>query len=192
MNNMKNKVDPKNITNFHRTDAELEAFMVFSIAVAGKNANKTANLIAKVLKGAKPDETPFQYLRRIPLDDHLRFWRVGQYRRILPALEGVMKLNLRTCTMGDLIKVHGVGPKTANMFLLHSRPNHQGAVLDTHILRWMREVHGVKTPKQTPSGKRYDELEETARFLISESFPKMSLADADLLIWKTMSGNNDE
>ena len=188
---MSNEVDPKNITNFHRTDAQLETFMVFSIAVAGKNANQTANLIAKLLKGTKRDETPFEYFKRIPLDDRLRFWRVGQYRRILPALEGVMKLDLRTCTMGDLLKVHGIGQKTANMFLLHSRPNHQGAVLDTHVLRWMREIHGIKTPKQTPSGKRYDELEETARFLISESFPKMSLADADLLIWKTMSGNNE-
>ena len=52
---MSNEVDPKNITNFHRTDAQLEAFMVFSIAVAGKNANQTANLIAKLLKGAKRD-----------------------------------------------------------------------------------------------------------------------------------------
>jgi thermostable 8-oxoguanine DNA glycosylase len=184
-------VDPLNITNFDRTDAELEAFMVFSLAVAGKNANQTANLIGKVLGEAKSNESPFQFLRRIPLDDHLRFWKVGQYRRILPALEGVMKLDLRTCTMEDLLKVHGIGPKTANMFLLHSRPNHEGAVLDTHILRWMREVHGVKTPKQTPSGKRYDELEELARWLINESFPHLSLADADLLIWKTMSGNNE-
>jgi len=189
---MKTKVDPKNITNFNRTDGELEAFMIFSIAVAGKNATRTANLIADVLHQAEQNETPFQFLRRIPLDDHLRFWRVGQYRRIIPALEGVMKLDLRTCTMGDLLKVHGIGPKTANMFLLHSRPNHQGAVLDTHILRWMREVHGVKTPKQTPSGRRYDQLEKVATQLIRESFPQMSLADADLLIWKTMSGNNDE
>jgi len=117
---MKTKVDPKNITNFNRTDGELEAFMVFSIAVAGKNANQTANLIAKLLKGAESDESPFQFLRRIPLDDHLRFWRVGQYRRILPALEGVMKLDLRTCTMGDLLKVHGIGPT----YRYAESPNH--------------------------------------------------------------------
>ena len=187
---MKTNIDPKNITNFNRTDGELEAFMVFSIAVAGKNANQTSGLVANMLRGAKPDESPFEYFKRIALDLHLRFWKVGQYRRILPALEGVMKLNLRTCTMGDLIKVHGIGPKTANMFLLHSRPNHKGAVLDTHILRWMREIHGVKTPKQTPSGSRYDKLERVAMHLISTSFPKLTLADADLLIWKIMSGND--
>jgi thermostable 8-oxoguanine DNA glycosylase len=185
-------VDPLNITNFQRTDAELESFMVFSIAVAGKNARQTATLIAKVLKEAKPDETPFDYLKRIPLDDHLRFWKVGQYKRIVPAIQGVMKLNLRTCTMGDLIKVHGIGPKTANFFLLHSRPNHEGAVLDTHILRWMREVHGIKTPKQTPSGKRYDQLEKQARGLIASSFPHLCLADADLFIWKMMSNNEQD
>lgn len=184
-------VDPLNITNFQRTDAELQSFIIFSIAVAGKNARQTATLIANVLHEAEQGETPFQFLRRTPLEDHLRFWRVGQYKRIIPATQGVMKLNLRTCTMGDLLKVHGIGPKTANMFLLHSRPNHEGAVLDTHILRWMREVHGVKTPKQTPSGKRYDELEKVATQLIRESFPHLSLADADLLIWKTMSGNDE-
>jgi thermostable 8-oxoguanine DNA glycosylase len=187
---MSNNVDPKNITNFHRTDAQLESFMVFAIAVAGKKASMTADLISKVLRGSKPEETPFDYLKRIPLLDHLRFWKVGQYNRILPALLGVIKLNLRTCTMGDLLKVHGIGPKTANFFLLHSRPNHEGAVLDTHILRWMRETHGVKTPKQTPSGSRYDKLERVAMHLISTSFPKLTLADADLLIWKIMSGND--
>jgi len=55
----------------------------------------------------------------------------------------------------------------------------------------MREVHGVKTPKSTPSGKRYDQLERVATQLIRESFPQMSLADADFFIWKTMSGNNE-
>lgn len=186
---MKTNIDPKNITNFQRTDAELESFMVFSIAVAGKKASMTADLISKVLGEARPEETPFDYLKRIPLLDHLRFWKVGQYNRILPALLGVMKINLRTCTMGDLLKVHGIGPKTANFFLLHSRPNHEGAVLDTHILRWMRETHGVKTPKQTPSGKRYDQLEKQARELIASSFPHLCLADADLFIWKMMSNN---
>lgn len=188
---MKNKIDPKNITNFQRTDEELESFIIFAIAVAGKKASKTADLIAKVLGEAKPDETPFEFIKRIPLEDHLRFWRVGQYKRIVPAITGAMKLNLRTCTMADLLKIHGIGPKTANFFLLHSRPNHEGAVLDTHILRWMREVHGVKTPKQTPSGKRYDELEALARELIGQSFPHLSLADADLFIWKMMSKNDE-
>jgi thermostable 8-oxoguanine DNA glycosylase len=184
-------INPKEITNYNRTDSELEAFMLFSIAVAGKNAAQTANLIGNVLRESETNETPFQYLKRILLEDHLRFWKVGQYRRIVPAILGVMKLNLRTCTMGDLLKVHGIGYKTANMFLLHSRPNHVGAVLDTHILRWMREVHGVKTPKSTPSGKRYDDLQKLALKFISRSFPNLSLADADLLIWKTMSGNNE-
>ena len=63
-------------------------------------------------------------------------------------------------------------------------------MLDVHILRWMREVHGIKTPKQTPSGKRYEDLEQQAIALIGKSYPNLSLADADLLIWKMMSGND--
>jgi thermostable 8-oxoguanine DNA glycosylase len=187
---MKQLIDPKQLTNFNRTDAELEALAIFSVAVASKNALTTANLIGKVLGEAKENESPFDFLSRIPLEDHLRFWRVGQYGRIIPAIRGVMKLNLRTCTMADLLAVHGIGLKTANMFLLHSRPDHKGAVLDVHILRWMREVHGIKTPKQTPSGKRYEDLEQQAIALIGQSYPNLSLADADLLIWKMMSGND--
>ena len=50
---MKKLIDPKQLTNFNRTDAELEALAIFSIAVASKNALTTANLIGKVLGEAK-------------------------------------------------------------------------------------------------------------------------------------------
>jgi thermostable 8-oxoguanine DNA glycosylase len=188
---MKTKVDPKQITNFQRTDEELQSFMLFAIAVAGKKALTTAQKINYVLNGKELNETPFDYLKRIPLNHHLRVWKIGQYNRIYSAIKGVMELNLRTCSLDDLMKVRGIGPKTANFFLLHSRPNYRGAVLDTHILRWMWEVHGVRTPKSTPQGKSYNKFAALAEELIGRSFPSLSLADADLLIWKMMSGNNE-
>ena len=61
------------------------------------------------------------------------------------------KLDLRTCTREDLMDVYGVGPKTARFFLLHTREFCDEVVLDTHILRWMRERCDVKeAPKNTP------------------------------------------
>jgi thermostable 8-oxoguanine DNA glycosylase len=71
---------------------------------------------------------------------YLRIVRAGQYARIAAAFRGVLSLNLRTCTVADLEAVHGIGPKTARMFLLHSRPAQRVAVLDTHILAWLRSA----------------------------------------------------
>ena len=167
---------------------------MFAVAVAGKKATQTADKIHTFLGWSKTYETPFGFLSRLKRDQHLdtclRHLKIGQYKRIHNAYLGILHLDLSTCSFDHLIRVRGIGPKTANFFLLHSREGYSGVVLDTHILRWMREVHGIKTPKQTPSGKRYEDLEQQAITLIGQSYPNLSLADADLLIWKMMSGND--
>jgi len=56
-------------------------------------------------------------------------------------------LDLATCSVSDLEKIRGIGPKTARMFVLCARPNQKLAVLDTHILSFMREELGINTPK---------------------------------------------
>jgi thermostable 8-oxoguanine DNA glycosylase len=188
------KIEPSNITNFRRDQSELEAFAMFAIAVAGKKAAQTADKIHTFLGWSKTYETPFGFLSRLKKDEHmdvcLRHLKIGQYKRIHNAFLGIMNLDLSTCTFDDLIRVRGIGPKTANFFLLHSREGYSGAVLDTHILRWMREVHGVPTPKSTPQGKSYLKYAALAENLIRSSYPDKSLADADLIIWRKMSENN--
>jgi hypothetical protein len=188
------KIDPAKITNFRRDQDELEAFALFAIAVAGKKANQTAEKIYTLLGWAKSNETPFGFLSRLKRDEHLeiclRHLKIGQYNRISNAYSGILNLDLSSCTFDDLIRVRGIGPKTANFFLLHSREGYSGVVLDTHILRWMREVHGVDTPKSTPQGKSYQKYASLAEQLIRTSYPDKSLADADLIIWKELSGNN--
>jgi thermostable 8-oxoguanine DNA glycosylase len=83
--------------------------------------------------------------------------------------------------------ITGVGPKTARFFILHTRPNQTMAVLDTHILKYLRDK-GHTTQKVTPpAGKKYDELEQ---IVIAEAKASgMSQPDFDLHIWKTYSGN---
>jgi hypothetical protein len=91
---------------------------------------------------------------------YLRIVRAGQYARIAAAFRGVLSLNLRTCTVADLEAVHGIGPKTARMFLLHSRPAQRVAVLDTHILAWLAQCGVADVPRSTPpAGKHYERLE---------------------------------
>lgn len=185
-------IDPKRITNFERTDAELEEFALFCVLVAGKNSDNAAALTAKMLRGAYVNkQTPFQYLRDLGdgLVNYLVANRCGQYRRIEAAFRGLLTVpDLRKVTVDELEEIHGIGPKTARFFVLHSQPGAKHAVLDTHILNWMRRYY-EDAPAITPTaGGKYREWEHRAMGLISAVFPHLSYADADLLIWTMVSG----
>ena len=187
-------IDPKNITNFNRTEAELQEFLLFCIVVAGKNSHQQAIKLEKFIEGIKCRgySTPFGNLDSILLDSEI--WqrlnevKMGQYTRITKSFREVSRLrNLTTITVTELEKVKGIGAKTARFFVLHSRPNQNLAVLDTHILRWLREDLGHNAPKATPSLKRYLELEQV--FLAEAAKRGMSPDALDLDIWKSRAQN---
>jgi thermostable 8-oxoguanine DNA glycosylase len=187
-----NTVVPTDITNYNRTDVELQTFWLFCVLVAGKNSDTTAKLVKKLLNN-RGDMTPFEFiksLKLVELHNYLVSHRVGQYDRIKKALFFSARLNLRTCTRDDLLEIHGVGPKTARFFLLHTREFCDEVVLDTHILRWMREKCGIKdAPKNTPQNpEKYAKFAGLCKYLIEQHFPGLSLAQADLMIWTQMSG----
>jgi hypothetical protein len=187
-------INPNNITNFERTDSELQSFWLFSLFVAGKNSDYAANCLAKLL--AKTEEqTPFEYLDKLGetgVHNALVAAKVGQYGRLTKAIMQSLRLDLRSCTLMDLMNVFGCGPKTARFFLLHTRPDCECAVLDTHILAWMRN-HGFETPKATPQNKKdYIYLERAFLSLAKSIYPQMSIAQIDLLIWMKQSGRLDD
>jgi endonuclease III len=182
-------IEPTKITNFERTDRELEMFWLYSLMVAGKNADNTARCLNKMLDST--DLSPFEYMKANQNDLHnvLVANRVGQYNRLEKAIRQSLDLNLRTFTLEELLAIHGVGNKTARFFLLHTRRNMQLVVLDIHILSYLRERWGLDVPKNTPHDKaKYAALAKTAVALIREDYPDLSLADADLLIWTQQSG----
>ena len=181
-------IQPTQVTNFNRTDDELQTFWIYSIVVAGKPSDWASRVVTKFLKNRK-HMTPFYYIASMGygLRNTLVANRVGQYNRITLALEQSLDLDLQTCTVEDLESIYGVGPKTARFFLLHTREDVECAVLDTHILAWMRSF-GIDTPTATPNGEKYADLEAIALRLMKSEFPGMSIADADLLIWSMMSG----
>ena len=187
-------IDPKNITDFNRTDNQLEMFWLFCIAVAGKNSDTTSKLLSLMFYARQ--DSPFDYLRDLGqtgIHNMLVVNRSGQYRRISKAFTQSLDLDLRTCTLEDLLSIYGVGPKTARFFLLHSREDCQHAVLDTHILKWMKD-HGIdNAPDTTPQNKKtYIEYENMFYLLVQHYFPGLSLAQADLLIWTQQSGRLNE
>ena len=189
---METLIDPTDITNYNRTDVELQSFWLFCILVAGKNSDTTSRLVVKLLKD-RGDKTPFEFIKSLRLSEphnYLKAHKTGQYDRIRKALYFSSKLDLRTCTREDLMNVYGVGPKTARFFLLHTREFCDEVVLDTHILRWMREKCGIKeAPKNTPQNpEKYAQFAGLCKYLMEQHYTGLTLAQADLMIWTEMSG----
>ena len=94
------------------------------------------------------------------------------------------KNRLKSVTIEELESVDGIGSKTSRFFTLHSRPNQQIAVLDTHILKYMASK-GYKVPKSTPPKNKYGAIEE--QFIQLAKDNNMSVADFDLQVWRSYS-----
>lgn len=186
-------LDPKHITNYNRSDNELQIFWLFCILVAGKNSDTTNNALSRIVHDLNSWENVFDAIHKIGyegLKDILRKHRTGQYERISKAIWQSLNLDLRNCALNDLTKIHGVGPKTARFFLLHTREFCDEIVLDIHILKWLREKCGIENiPENTPQNlNKYNELAEICKKLMIDHYPGLSLASIDLLIWTEMSG----
>jgi thermostable 8-oxoguanine DNA glycosylase len=187
-------VDPKNITNYNRTDSELETFWLFCLFVAGKNSDTASIKLSQFLSDMTPWDTPFSYLKEIDIHNKLLSTKSGQYTRLSIAIKQSIDLDLRNCDLNDLLCIYGVGPKTARFFLLHTRENLEYAVLDTHILKWVRNHSGYEdAPKDTPQNQQdYDKWSSIAISLMKDSYPDLSFADIDLLIWTEISGRLED
>ena len=184
-------IDPSDVIKFDRTEAELQEWWLFSVLVAGKTAITQARLLDRFLTdNGQPGDAPFDVVRRLvangTLELRMREARLGQYTRLARCFSDSLMLDLKTCTIEQLEAVHGVGPKTARMFLMHSRPDQRVAALDTHILKHLGE-HGHAVPKATPTGAKYRELE--AAFLALADAAGQTPSDYDLTIWKSYARN---
>jgi thermostable 8-oxoguanine DNA glycosylase len=191
-------ITPTSITNYNRTEAELEEFLLFSIMVAGKNSQQTAKKLDSFLFATMGLISPLDWIANLvkikenkisstdPLMVCMKNHKLGQYNRLFSAFTGILQFKgrLSSVTVQELESVKGIGPKTARFFLLHSRPNQEIAVLDTHILHWMRD-NGIQAPKTTPSGEKYLKFEKM--FIDIAKKNDISIADLDLRIWTVYS-----
>lgn len=185
-------ITPATITNYDRTEEELEEFLMFAILVAGKSAEQQAKKLDEFLKRCMYPQIgkPFAHIEYLTknnwLEIHMKEFKLGQYQRIGKAFREILKFKgkLKTVTIQELESIPGIGSKTARFFVLHSRPDARVAVLDTHILRWLRD-QGYDAPKATPPKKKYGLLEQI--FLTEAWKREMTPADLDLTIWKEYS-----
>jgi thermostable 8-oxoguanine DNA glycosylase len=188
-------VDPFELTKFDRTDAELEELLIFSLLAAGKRADFAVRKMELLLtESGYEGRSPLQKLALFEkyagsLGPLLLHVKTGQYKRLIEALSSCIYLfverefSLRTVKLDELETIPGLGPKTARLFLLHSRPHQRVAPLDTHLLAWLREQGVENVPRSTPpAGKTYRRLE--AEFLSLCDQLGMAPCDLDLAIWR--------
>lgn len=184
-------VDPFDITKYNRTQAELEELLLFCISVAGKNARVTSHNLERFLNDASQEfsidrDCVFDIIvacaKQDNLGERLRDYGFGCWRNREKSFLDLVNsgIDLSTCSRDELLQIRGIGMKTASFFLLHSRPNLEIACLDVHILAYLR-AQGYDVPQQSPSGKKYLEVEQV--FLKEAKRHDMSIADFDLKLW---------
>lgn len=181
-------IDPYNITNFNRSDEELWEFLIFTIAVAGKTARVIARSVDDFLFNSPestyhPRATLVRMIQNNSVQSNLRRARTGKYGLLEKSINYIIanKIDLYNSTPGDLDAIPGVGPKTARFFIVHSRPNQNYAVIDTHVTKWLSEL-GYTVGNIV---KEYPQLE--SYFLAETRARGMTVSDMDLKIWTAYS-----
>lgn len=193
-------INAKDIIKFNRTDEELEELALFLIAVAGKKADTVAKQLHTFLSiyDDKGRMTPFAVVKyrltsqAMSLEQQLKLHGFGCQTRLARAFKETTEsgLNLRTCSLEDLMKIHGIGRKSASCFLAWTRPKVQVAMLDTHLMKYIRNEMGYSdAPKATPSSKKqYDYYEKL--YLDHCKEKKVNPTEYDLQIWKSYAYKN--
>ena len=191
-------IDPYKITNYNRNQYELEEFLLFCIVVAGKTAYIQAQklndfLVSVNTRLCMPEYiNPFQSLKSAEqhgiLMEEIQKAKLGQYKKIYAGFKYISEhnLDLRKTTTDQLELVPGVGMKSSRFFLLHSDETYKDniAILDTHILKFIKENIDNRAPKSTPTIRvTYKYWEDV--FLYWCELNNKNVADFDLEVWKS-------
>lgn len=193
-------INPTEVTNFNRSQAQTEQFALFAILVAGKNsdvaAKKLEEICFKVFQESDGRRDVLTWIienheHRHEIQDFFKSHNTGQHTRIGTHIDK-MRFEIKKKILLKLpveVLEKKMGPKTARFFMLHSIKDCECIPLDTHILSWMRD-NGADVPSATPKpGKRYREIEEECLAMFKELLPEgKSVAEKDLMVWMKQSG----
>jgi len=170
-------------------DRELQARLIFSVVVAGKNAAFARNVIDKLF--GKYKALPFDVIKRWvkngELLSRLKEARSGNYGKLNKCLPQLITVNPRTVTLDELEQIKGIGPKTSRFYHLWIGKNTRCAALDVHILKFLRQL-GHDAPKNTPTGRKYKELEEAFLAECERRHTTPNQLDAD--VWTAYSSKD--
>lgn len=188
-------INPAEVTNYNRTQSELEEFILFCINVAGKKSAIEAPKLEVFIERAKnitKETTPFNCIKKLiklgRLNEIMHWAKLSPYAQRYNSYVAVAKIkDLQTVTLNRLLQVPGIGLKTARFFLSHSREDFDEPMLDTHILRFLRDQGYVDAPKSTPTNENTYHYFANIFKNIARQLGK-SVTDLDLEIWKQYSG----
>lgn len=177
-----------------------EAFFIFTLLVGGGRSarameRKLEQILAHRTRWPTPRdlEPPSRMLRRWRkldiIDMKLREIRTGQYARVGRALEWWLENGPDVTDRGlrspaPLEAIPGIGPKSARFFLLYRREGVRVAVLDRHVLRFLRSIGVAGTPRG------YRELE--GEVLKVADHLGMSSMVLDDIIWRHYALGEDD
>lgn len=169
----------------------LQYKLIYSCIVAGKSAKFAETVMDKLFP--ETNTLPFDLIltwgKHGVLLDILKEARTGNYTKLGHCLSQIIQLDPATCTIEDLEAIRGIGPKTSRFFMLWTRENAQYAALDTHVLKFLREL-GYNAPKSTPTGKKYRELEKV--FLEEAARRGKTPRELDAEVWNSYSNWEDK
>lgn len=189
-------LDVRDVTKYDRSLSELEEFILFCFLNHGKNAEMQIQKLDSFLKSTRSlakdaSLTPFECVRFLIdcdlLEIYTRKAKLGQYKYVVdPGFREIVTcgIDLRACSCEDLEKIKGLSFKSSRYFILHSRPSQKLAVLDRHILKYLREIGHESAPKNAPQNyKQYRYWEGI--FLKECEKRNVDPANFDLEIWKS-------
>ena len=175
---------------------------MFGVLAAGKSSSVQAKKLNDFLSTPMPtkdqvldpsaEPSPFGWLSALKAEDLIgpmaRRHKLGKYTRVvLPCFRSLAEKPVDVMDTGleELKAIPGVGPKTAEFFLLHTDEGFCGAALDTHILDWLGG-QGYEVPDASPQGEQdYARLRRACR---EEARKRgMTTAELDSIIWKSKS-----
>lgn len=178
-------IDYINLPNYDLNDQELEEFLIFSICVANKPAKVIAPRVHDFCEPFRPNV--LHNLKKVDMESiqkRLKDLGIGCHSNKAKCLKFLSDrgLDLRSCTTEDLEEAPGIGLKTSRFFLGHTRRGFESAILDTHILKFLKEM-GNDVPSSTPSNiKKYRDIEKV--FIYYAKNMGISSPELDIILWK--------
>lgn len=174
--------------NWANTRERRELVMLFSIMAAGKSADRTSDALNYMMH-TLPGSTPFDKIRRMVKRhdalEKLKTFCIGQHNRILKAFREVVEYDVDSTPPDPekLRQIPGIGLKTSRFVALVYDRSLKLAVLDTHVLKFLRNQLEIDAPTGTPASmKVYDRLSRPIIRLAE--LLGMTCGDLDLVLWR--------
>jgi len=192
-------IDPKKVTDYNRNEWQLQEWLLYCVCVAGKKSEIESPKVRKFCLDPRFgfNLKPFDLIRKLlgvssveedGLMQHLKKYKIAPYKQRYNSFVDAVRLlpdNLSEVTIDGLQEVRGISTKTSRFFLTHSREDFDEPVLDTHILRFLKE-EGYRVPTSTPQNPtEYARVANIFRRIAN--YEGKSVTDLDLEVWTQYS-----